>query len=301
MIENRSSLGPREFDPADPFYSVSVIIPLYKGAKFIRRTLESILSQTVKPVEVIVVDDESPDDSAAIAKSFGDKVTVIRIPNGGASAARNFGASKAVGRWLAFCDQDDIWHEAKLEKQLRLVSECPDIHLVLTDWIYFADGAITGRSHLSFAPDNFWEKELHSAGFVVRQSITGKLSTFQPAITSSPIVLRECFLASGGFDLSVEWGAEDTCFHFRCLCAVPFGVVPEILMYYNRHPDAGSADTLDQLRKTVDVWKYIIASYPQAQPYKEELVKGVDGLQAELRECRRYARRQKLKRILRIK
>lgn len=301
MTEDKISSTPRKFDAADPFYSVSAIVTLYNGTKFIRKTLETILSQTVKPFEILVIDDGSTDDSPDIARSFGDRVQVIRKPNGGASAARNFGASKAAGRWIAFCDQDDYWHEAKLEKQLRLVSESPDIHFVLTDWIYNVDGVVTGRSHLSFAPEGFWNKEVHHSGFVVRQPITGKLSTFQPSITSSPIVLREFFLASGGFDLSVEWGAEDTCFHFRCLSVVPFGVVPEVLMYYNRHPESVSANTLTQLRKTAEVWEYMIATYPQAQPYRDELIKGVKEMRAELKECERYARRQKIKRLLRIK
>lgn len=287
-----------KFDPQDPFYSVSAVIPVYNGAKFLRATLESILGQTVKPAEVIVIDDESPDNSADIARSFGEAVTVISIPNGGASAARNFGAKTAKGRWLAFSDQDDIWHPAKLQRQLNLVSECPEVHYVLTDWTEISDGVPSARSHFSYMPKDFWTGEQCSDGFVVREPITGKLTAFQPGITSSPIVLRSYFLETGGFDLEVEWGAEDTCFHFRCLSKVPFGVIPDVLMYYNRHPDAGSADPVKQLRKTIVVWEHIIARYPEAQPYREELARGLHALREELAQSERYARRQKLKRML---
>jgi hypothetical protein len=204
----------------------------------------------------------------------------------------------AKGRWVAFCDQDDIWLSTKLEKQLRLVSEVPELHLVLTDYIVLTDDVLDARSHLSYAPEGFWVKEQHENGFVVRQPITGQLSTFQPGITSTPIVLKDFFHASGGFDVDVEWGAEDTCFHFRCLSVTPFGVVPEALMHYRRHPEAGSADDILQLRRSVDIWNYIAEKYPQAQPYRAELLAGVDAIRQEIHECERYSRRQKLKRLL---
>jgi glycosyltransferase involved in cell wall biosynthesis len=301
MTEQDVPTSVDSFDPHEPFNSVSVIIPVYKGARFIRGTLDSILAQTVRPSEVLVIDDESPDDSGTIAEAFGPPVRVVKTKNGGASAARNLGASEAKSNWLAFCDQDDLWHASKLEKQLRLANDFPEVHCVLTDYTEITDGVIAGRSHFSYAPTDFWNKEDHESGFVVRKPITGKLSSFQPGITSTPIVKREFFLSSGGFDLNVEWGAEDTCFHFRCLSAVPFGVVPEILMYYNRHSDAGSADPIKQLRKTIIVWEHIVSTYPEAQPYRTELLNGVLTMRNELKESERYAKRQKLKRLLGIK
>lgn len=289
------------FNPQHPLNSVSVVIPAYKGAKFIKQTIGSILAQTFRPAEVLVIDDESPDDSGAIAAAFGSPVHVVKTKNGGAAAARNLGASQAKSNWVAFCDQDDLWHASKLEKQLRLANEFPEVNCVLTDYTEITDGVVSSRSHLSYAPTDFWNKEDHKLGFIVREPMTGKLSTFQPTITSSPIVKREFFLSSGGFDTQVEWGAEDTCFHFRCLSAVPFGVVPEILMYYNRHSDAGSADPVKQLRKTIVVWEHIISTYPEAQQYRTELLNGVLAMRKELRDSERYAKRQKLKRLLGIK
>jgi glycosyltransferase involved in cell wall biosynthesis len=289
----------REFDPNDPFFSVSVIVPFYNGHKFIECTLRSILSQTVRPVEVILIDDESP-SPPLLSDDMTEQLTIIRRPNHGASASRNFGASIAKGRWLAFCDQDDVWLPSKLEKQLRLVGEVPELHYVLTDYTNMSDEVLDPRSHFSYTPENFWTKEQHENGFVVRQPITGKLSTFQPGITSTPLVLKDFYLENGGFDEQVEWGAEDTCFHFRCLSVTPFGVVPEVLMYYRRHPEAGSADDVLQLRRTVDIWTYIAERYSQAQPYRAELLAGLDVVRKDIRECERYERRQKLKRLLGI-
>lgn len=291
--------GGRTFDAADPFFSVSVVLPFYNGHKFIESTLRSILAQTVAPLEVLVIDDGCP-SPLQLPQDLADRVTVIRTPNQGASAARNFGAAQAKSRWIAFCDQDDLWLPAKLEKQLRLVASVPEIHFVLTDYAPTFDGSSPMRSHLSYAPQSFWQKEHHEAGFVVREPVVGKLSNFQPSITSTPIVLKDFFVKSGGFDSNVEWGAEDTCFHFRCLSVTPFGVVPEVLMLYRKHPDAGSADELVQLRKTAEVWKYIAQNYPEAKPYRAELLSGVDAIRQQIKEYERYARRQKLKRLLRM-
>lgn len=304
MSEQYAPSNSTDFDPCASGNTVSVVIPLYKGARFIGRTLDSILAQTIRPTEVLVIDDGSPDDSGRIVEAFGPPVTLIRIANGGAAAARNLGASKAKGNWIALCDQDDLWHPAKLEKQLRLANECPELHCVLTDYIDCAevpDGPTTIRSHFSYVPNNFWKKEERQFGFVVREPVTPELSRFQPGITSTPIVKREFFLSSGGFDLNVEWGAEDTCFHFRCLSVVPFGVVPEVLMYHLLHSESGSADPVKQLRKTIVVWEHIISTYPQAQPYRAELLSGVQAMRQELKESERYARRQKLKRLIGLK
>lgn len=150
------------FDPTASSNSVSVIIPVYNGEKFIRRTLDSIVGQTVPPAQVLVIDDGSPDESARVSETFGSPIRVVKTKNGGAAAARYLGGSLAEGKWIAFCDQDDIWHSAKLEKQLRLAHECPELNYILTDYIDYVDVPERQsdiRSHLSYAPKEFWKKE----------------------------------------------------------------------------------------------------------------------------------------------
>jgi glycosyltransferase involved in cell wall biosynthesis len=121
---------------------------------------------------------------------------LISTPNGGVSAARNLGASRAKGNWLALCDADDLWLPSKLEKQLRLANEVPGLHCVLTDYAEITDGVVGGRSHFSYAPKDFWVQELHTAGFVVREPITRKLTAFQPAGASVTLIRRSSIRAS---------------------------------------------------------------------------------------------------------
>jgi len=287
------------FDPSCADCSVSVIVPAYNGAEWIAETLDSILKQTVRPAEVIVVNDGSTDGTSAAVRSFGNSVTLIETPNQGVCRARNLGAKTASSNWLAFCDQDDIWLPDKLEKQLRIAQQSPEIRCVITDHAACTDGVINSRSHFSYAPPNFWNLDPDPAGFVVRQPIAGRMASFQPSITSVLLVQRHFFLSFGGFDIAAQrWSTEDTCVHFRCLSVVPFGVVPQVLMLYRKHPKAGSADSLKQLRNTIHVWKHMIARYPEAKPWKRDLLSGVRLLRKDLRESVRHQRRQRIKKML---
>lgn len=103
--------------------TVSVIIPNYNYGRFIGEAIESALAQTYPPLEIIVVDDGSTDDSVKIVESFGDKVKLITLQNGGVGKARNIGAANASGKLLAFLDADDIWLPEKSERQIGLFSE----------------------------------------------------------------------------------------------------------------------------------------------------------------------------------
>lgn len=287
-----------EIDFSSPFNSVSVILAAHNAERFIAETLQSILSQTIRPAEVIVVNDASTDRTVEVVGQFGAAISLIDAKCRDARAARNIGAARAKSTWIAFCDADDIWLPTKLEKQLRLANESPDIHCVLTDFAYFQDGVVSARSHFSYAPAGFWGQEPRHPGFVVRTPITGKLTLFQPGITSTPIVKRSFYEQEGGFDEQSPLRAHDTCYMFRCLRVVPFGVIPEVLMHYRRYPDSMSANTFQQLQYTVRVWEYMIANYPQTQPFRADLRKGLRAMRKEILEMRIHRWKQKVKHLL---
>ena len=93
-------------------------MPAYNSAAFIRRAIESVWAQTHLPLELIVVDDGSSDDTAAVAAAVDPRTKVVRQPNGGPGAARNRGVKESSGDWIAFLDADDAWRPNKLERQL---------------------------------------------------------------------------------------------------------------------------------------------------------------------------------------
>jgi len=111
---------------------VSVIVPVYNGARYLAEALESIRAQTVDHlVQVVVVDDGSTDASASIAESFGSSVQVARQPHAGVGAARNHGVLLARARYLAFLDADDVWLPGKLAAQLAVLETNPEVDAVL--------------------------------------------------------------------------------------------------------------------------------------------------------------------------
>src|SRR5690242_4967891 len=94
--------------------TVTCIVPVFNGERYLGEALDSIFAQGHQPLEVLVVDDGSTDGSAAVAKSYGDRVRYFFQPNAGPAAARNLGLEAARGEFIAFLDADDLWHRDKL-------------------------------------------------------------------------------------------------------------------------------------------------------------------------------------------
>jgi glycosyltransferase involved in cell wall biosynthesis len=97
---------------------ISTIIPVYNGERYLAEAIESVLAQTYRNIEIIVVDDGSTDGSAEVAKYYGSPVQYYIQTNSGAGAARNRGIGLAQGNFLAFLDADDLWMPDKLELQM---------------------------------------------------------------------------------------------------------------------------------------------------------------------------------------
>ncbi|MFW0713404.1 glycosyltransferase family 2 protein [Aliarcobacter butzleri] len=106
---------------------VSIITPSYKSERFISQTIESVLSQTYQDLEMIIVDDVSPDNSNKIIEEYckkDNRIKLIRLEkNSGPAIARNRAIEEAKGRYIAFLDADDLWKPEKLEKQIRFMEE----------------------------------------------------------------------------------------------------------------------------------------------------------------------------------
>ena len=105
--------------------TISVVIPAYNGSRTIRATLDSVLQQTLPADEILVLDDGSTDDTAAILYSYSPRVKVLQQENRGVAAARNTLCEHACGDLIAFVDQDDIWHPRYLETQHKSFEDHP--------------------------------------------------------------------------------------------------------------------------------------------------------------------------------
>lgn len=110
--------------------SVSVILPVYNRAGYVKEAIQSVLDQSYAPKEVIVVDDGSTDATPDVIRSFGDAITYVRQENTGAGAARNAGILRASEDFVSFIDSDDLWPSHKIERQVRAFDERPELDLV---------------------------------------------------------------------------------------------------------------------------------------------------------------------------
>ena len=109
---------------------VSVIVPVHNGARFLAAALDSVAAQDYGSMEIVVVDDGSSDNSAEIAASY--RVRLLQQPNRGVAEARNAGVAESSGELLAFLDQDDLWLERKVSRQVAALEADPTLGFVLT-------------------------------------------------------------------------------------------------------------------------------------------------------------------------
>jgi glycosyltransferase involved in cell wall biosynthesis len=114
----------------EPAPSVSVVMPVHNGERYLDAAIRSALGQTEPPAEILVVDDGSTDGSAAVARGFGAPVHCLSGPHAGLSAALNRGIERARGTLLAFLDADDLWIDVKLAGQLRALAADPRLDAV---------------------------------------------------------------------------------------------------------------------------------------------------------------------------
>jgi glycosyltransferase involved in cell wall biosynthesis len=220
---------------------VSVVIPAYNAAAFLAETLASVFAQTLPPVEIIVVDDGSSDDTAHVARDLG--ATVISRANGGISAARNTGVRAARGEYVAFLDSDDLWMPEKLEVQLAALSVAAEPSFSFTDFRTFDSRGVRAatsalRAHPAFR--RTVRRAPSGANVVVAASEGRPVLPDMYFLPSSAVIRRADVLAVGGFDESLR-GCEDTEFFIRLFKLVPAIAVMRPLLLYRRHEAQNTA------------------------------------------------------------
>ena len=120
---------------------ITVVLPTWNRAKWLKTSIESVLSQTFQDFELIVVDDASTDNTDEILESFSGKIrTIFLNENLGVSAARNKAILQSDSKWISFLDSDDYWHAEKLEKQIKQTRLFPKYHIHFTDEIWIRNG-----------------------------------------------------------------------------------------------------------------------------------------------------------------
>ncbi len=198
---------------------VSCIVPVFNGERYLEETLTSILAQTHRQLELIVVDDGSTDGTPMVVRRQGDRARYVRQANAGPVAARNRGVQLATGRFIAFLDGDDRWHTEKLDRQLASFEANPDLALCLT--------------HMQ----NFVSPEVaHGAARGAR------LDRPVPGYSSCALLARrETFDRVGLFDTAWKHASETDWFDRCAELRLPLVVLPDVLVFRRLHRGNRSA------------------------------------------------------------
>lgn len=226
---------------------VSVIIPAFNAAAYIRQTLGSVLAQSYDAIEVIVVDDGSSDATSRIVEEFVEKdsrVGLIRQSNAGVGAARNAGIRKARGKYIAPLDADDVWFPQKLEKQVARMEQCGSETGLVYCWSKCIDerGDFVGYSYPQTA-----EGRLRHA--VVLRNISDNASV--PLFRATALEKVGVYLTraeQGGVQ-----GCEDWDLHLRIAECFSIRLVPEHLVGY-RQTESGMSSKPEAMARSFAVF-----------------------------------------------
>lgn len=215
--------------------TVSVVIPTLNRLALVQEAVESVIHQTYRDFELIVVDDGSTDSTMdTVGKEYPEVRLVHQSPKG-VSAARNRGVKEATGKWIAFLDSDDFWYKQKLEHQIHQLNQQNKYRICYTDEIWYRNGirVNSAKRHRKFSGDLFF----HSLPLCI-------------VSPSSVIMDRRLFEEAGGFDESLPV-CEDYDLWLRIAMNEPFLFLPErLIVKRNGHPGQLSQSTwgIDRFR-----------------------------------------------------
>lgn len=182
----------------NPFFSI--VISLYNKEKYIKSTIESVLSQTFQDFEMIIVNDGSTDDSETIVRHIHDhRIKYFTQENKGASAGRNTAISKSSGMYIALLDADDLWRPTYLETIHQLIQSHPDQHVFAT--------AVTRETSSNAIPSVYSIKDLKNKGvYLVDYFESSYINTL--LTSSSTVVHHKVFEKIGTYDTSIKSGQD---------------------------------------------------------------------------------------------
>lgn len=210
---------------ADPL--VSVILPVYNRESSITRAIESVLNQTYRRLELIVIDDGSTDGTIHMLERFGSRIIVLTQAHAGAYVARNLGRSHARGELVAFIDSDDVWLPTRLSSQLPLMQR-QEVGLVFGNAIHVPPRSRTSLTCFRVSPPR-------------RGRVAGEFawSNFVPTVTV--LVRRSCLDEVNGFPLTSALSADYLTW-FRIALRHDLDYVDAPLAEYTVHPNGMSSD-----------------------------------------------------------
>jgi glycosyltransferase involved in cell wall biosynthesis len=209
---------------------VSVIIPTYNRARMVREAVASCLGQGVEPIQIVVVDDGSTDDTAHELSRFASAIELIELDHSGSAArTRNHGIERARGELVAFLDSDDVFLPGKLRRQIEALRQHPAAGLAYSDGVFFSERPDEPRGCvLDGLP--------RPCGDALSELLRGNF-----VFPATALIRRRVLEQTGGFDEHIE-PAEDYDLWLRIAASHDFVFVPGRVAAIRRHPGSHSSD-----------------------------------------------------------
>ena len=219
---------------------VSVIIPAYNGDRFIAEAIDSVLHQTYQNYEIIVVDDGSTDNTAQVVRQYGKAVRYLSQRNQGVAASRNLGLAAALGDYIAFLDQDDVFLPHKLSTQVELMDRSDDLGIVNSGWQICTMEKIDFHRQVETAVKP-WSRipDLSPANLIV----------WKPVFLGAMLFRRTWLEKIGGFDRTLEQTPDVDLVLRLAAIGCPAAWVEQITVKYRQHAANASKNTLLQTQE----------------------------------------------------
>lgn len=228
---------------------VSVVMATYNMSSYLPLAVRSVLDQTYKNIELLIVDDGSTDDTEKVVEPFlhDSRVKYMVQENKGQAAAKNFGVHKSTGEYVAFLDADDLWMPEKLDLQIPLFFNSKTVGVVYARLIYIDD---TGNSLAMFDNDKIFRGQV-SGPMLIRN--------FIPFGTS--VVKRECFERLGGFKETIRMGIDYDLW-LRFSTRYEFDYVDRPLLYYRVWSGQMSSNCKGRYLNGIEIMKNFLQEFP---------------------------------------
>ncbi len=208
---------------------MSVIVPVYNGARYLAESLDSALAQDYPNLEVVVVDDGSTDDTPAVLARYGERIRAIRQHNQGAAAARNAALQASRGEYIAFLDADDLWAPHKLGIQVRHLESHPDVDLAYSAWTVVENRAAAAQASAAIASASSHIVDKGGSGWLYNQLLMDCVIH-----TTTVVMRRELLQTVGHFDPELRRG-QDYDYWLRASRVTRIDKLHEALSIYRLH------------------------------------------------------------------
>ena len=239
-------------------YDFTVVIPAYNRQDLIGITLDAVLNQSLRPAEIIIVDDGSTDNTASVAESYpGCKV--IRMANAGPPNARHHGVMASSSEWIAFCDSDDIWRPNHLAALADAFQQVPTASYGFTNFVHVVDDEWARSTKFDRAPPEFWRpfSQVSEAVLKADRPIFDEILQYQPIFPSCTAMRRSFYEAVGGYDRRFgRITSEDFEFTLRCVSKAPTVAVREATVGIRKHSNNRSGNQLRQLCGELEILEH---------------------------------------------